>query len=250
MTANYFQLFGLPLAFGRPFTTEEERLGARIRVAIVSYSLWERVGADPNMLGRSLRLNGETFTIVGVAAKAFAGASLPGPEVWIPLGARRSPVRSTRCARVGSRGAAAGGHADRRCRPNDRHRCQSTRTGIPGNQRGIHIGDGRPSRLAFMPGRGSRAMAATLGVLLMVMPAIVLLVTCLNLANLLLARGHMRRREVAIMSSLGEAGAASSGSCSAKECSSRWRAARSDCCCQRGRPACCCRRCVRCSPSR
>ena len=87
MTANYFQIFGLPLALGRPFTAEEERPGADIRVAIISHSLWEQRGADPSMLGRPVRVNGEPFTVVGVAPKGFTGTSIPGPEVWLPLGA-------------------------------------------------------------------------------------------------------------------------------------------------------------------
>ena len=87
MTANYFEIFGLPLALGRPFTAEEERPGADIRVAIISHSLWEQRGADPDVLGQSVRVNGEPFTVVGVAREGFTGTSIPGPEVWLPLGA-------------------------------------------------------------------------------------------------------------------------------------------------------------------
>src|SRR4030095_17141991 len=55
---------------------------------IISDSLCEQRGADSNMLGRSIRVNGEQFTVVGVAPKGFTGAGIPGPEVWLPLGAQ------------------------------------------------------------------------------------------------------------------------------------------------------------------
>ena len=90
VTANYFQVFGMPLAHGRSFTVEEERPGAGIRVAIISYPLWEQLGADPGMLGRLVRINGEHFTVVGVAREGFAGTSIPGPDVWLPLGAHET----------------------------------------------------------------------------------------------------------------------------------------------------------------
>ena len=90
VTANYFQVFGAPPAHGRAFTAEEERPGAGIRVAIISYPLWEQRGADPDMLGRLVRINGEPFTVVGVARKGFAGTSIPGPGVWLPLGAHET----------------------------------------------------------------------------------------------------------------------------------------------------------------
>ena len=87
VTANYFQVFSAPPAHGRPFTTDEEQPGAGIRVAIISYPLWEQLGADQGLLGRFVRINGEEFTVVGVAREGFAGTSIPGPEVWLPLGA-------------------------------------------------------------------------------------------------------------------------------------------------------------------
>jgi predicted permease len=68
---------------------------------------------------------------------------------------------------------------------------------------GYTFGMSRPSRLLFMPGAGGGVMVATIGAALMIMPAIVLLVTCLNLADLLMARGQTRRQELAVRSSLG-----------------------------------------------
>ena len=106
VTANYFEFFGLPLALGRPFTTEEARLGADSRVAIISHSFWEQRGADPNMVGRTVRVNGEPFTVIGVAAKGFTGTGIPGPEVWMPLGeqarARRARFDRRRTAPSGT----------------------------------------------------------------------------------------------------------------------------------------------------
>jgi len=87
VTANYFQTFGASLALGRPFTTEEERLGADIPVAVISHSLWQQRGAAPDILGRSVQVNGAQFTVIGVAAEGFTGTSIPGPGVWLPLGA-------------------------------------------------------------------------------------------------------------------------------------------------------------------
>ncbi len=151
VTANYFQIFGLPLALGRPFTAEEERLGADIRVAIISHSLWEQRGADPNMLGRPVRVNGEPFTVVGVAPEGFTGASIPGPEVWLPLGAHG--VFSTEGASAGPAFGAreaheltvvgrlrAGTSVETR-RAGARHRGPPTRAGVSGDQRRLHARD-------------------------------------------------------------------------------------------------------------
>src|SRR4029079_2853464 len=54
---------------------------------IIICSLRQERGADPNTFGRMVRLNGQRFTVVGVAREGFSGTSIPGPEVWLPLGA-------------------------------------------------------------------------------------------------------------------------------------------------------------------
>jgi macrolide transport system ATP-binding/permease protein len=203
VTANYFQTFGVPLALGRPFTAEEERLGADIRVAIISYSLWQRRG-DSNMLGRSVRVNGEPFTIIGVAAKGFTGAGIPGPDVWLPLGATGGAFAARDAHELSVMGRLRAGISVEAVAPALATVGRRLEQSFPASNAGYTLAtSSAPSRLMFFPGPGGGAMAAMLAVLLMVMPAIVLLVACLNLANLLLSRGHVRRRELAIMSSLG-----------------------------------------------
>ena len=212
VTSNYFQVFGTSPAHGRAFTTEEERLGAGTRVAIISYPLWQELGADPNTFGRMVRINGRQLTIVGVAREGFSGTSIPGPEVWLPLGAHDAlsgedgPARAldARDAHVLSvvgrlrsgipveTAAAALATAGSRLEQ-----------AYPSVNGGYSITMSKPGgRLLFMPGAETGELTGV-ALLLMLMPVIVLLVACLNLADLLLARGHMRRQELAIRSSLG-----------------------------------------------
>ena len=211
VTANYFQVFAAPPAHGRAFTVEEEQPGAGIRVAIISYSLWEQRGADPDMLGRLVRINGEPFTVVGVARNGFAGTSIPGPGVWLPLGARETFRTGDRAGRpFGAREAHELGVVGR-LQPGTPvetakaalatvgHRLEQA---FPSINAGYSLAMAKPSgRLIFLPG-GSDGLTGW-ALLLMLMPVIVLLVACLNLADLLLARGHVRRRELAVRSSLG-----------------------------------------------
>jgi predicted permease len=213
VTANYFQIFGGSPALGRSFTTEEERPGADIPVAIISHSLWQQRGADPNTLGRSVQVNGAQFTVVGVAAEGFTGTSIPGPEVWLPLGAhdlfdreatpagRAFDPREAHALAVVGRLLA--GTPVESVAPALTTVARRLEQAFPAVNAGYTLEMSKPSRLMFMPGPGSGAVTAMLALALMVMPAIVLLVACLNLANLLLARGHLRRQEMAIRSSLG-----------------------------------------------
>jgi predicted permease len=212
VTANYFQVFDAPLARGRAFTAEEERPGSGIRVAIISYQLWEELGAGAEALGRLVRINGEQFTVVGVAARGFAGTSIPGPEVWLPLGVYDVFSGDDGAAAFGSRDAHALGVIGR-LRPGiSRERAEAAvaaagrrlEQAFPAVNAGyaIDLSGSTGPRLLFMPGMGQGGLTG-IALLLMLMPLVVLLVACLNLADLLLARGHVRRQELAVRSSLG-----------------------------------------------
>jgi hypothetical protein len=74
VSANYFRTLGVPMALGRGFLPEEERLDSPTAVAVISHRLWQtRFDGDPGAIGRTMRLNGRPFTIVGVTASAFNG---------------------------------------------------------------------------------------------------------------------------------------------------------------------------------
>lgn len=201
VTANYFDLLGGRLALGRPFVPSEERPGADARLAIISHRLWQQRGADPTIIGRTVRINGDPFTVVGVATEGFTGTGIPGPEVWLPLGAddRLSARDSHELAVIGRVRANV---PVENVGPTLDTVARRLEQAFPDVNGGYTLTASPPSRLLFMPGSGS-AISTLLALLLMVMPATVLLVACLNLADLLLARGHVRRQELAIRSSLG-----------------------------------------------
>lgn len=213
VTTDYFHMFGLPLALGRSFTVEEERLGGGVRVAIISHRLWEQRGADPNVLGRPVQINGEPFTVVGVAAEGFIGTSIPGPEVWLPLGASetfspvgtpgRRPFDAREAHELTVVGRLRADASVETLAPAIATVGRRLEQAFPAVNAGYTFEAATPSRFMFFPGPGSDATTASLGLLLMVMPAIVLLVACLNLVDLLLARGQTRRQEMAIRASLG-----------------------------------------------
>lgn len=200
VTANYFQLFDRPLTLGREFTADEARIGSDVRVAIISFALWEQRGGSPFVVGRTLRINGDEFTVIGVAAKGFTGTGIPGPEVWLPLG-RTLDSRDAHDLTVVGR--LRPDVAIESIAPALATVSRRLEQAFPAINTGYTFEMSAPSRLLFMPGPSNQAVNMMLATVLMVMPAIVLLVACLNLADLLLARGHLRQRELAIRSSLG-----------------------------------------------
>ncbi|HEV8397357.1 MAG TPA: ABC transporter permease [Vicinamibacterales bacterium] len=201
-TADYFQIFGRPLALGRAFSAEESRPNAARRVAVLSYPLWERRGANPNVVGQTVSVDGEPFTVIGVTAKGFTGTSIPGPEVWLPLGTQ-GWLDARDAHNLDVIGRLRDGVAVQSVPPALATVARRLEQAFPSVNGGQSLEMEVPSRLLFMPGVGGSAFTALLSLMLMALPAIVLLVACLNLANLLLARGHVRRQELAIRGSLG-----------------------------------------------
>ena len=88
VSANYFDVAGVSMAAGRAFGPDEDRIERAPAVMVLSYSLWERrFNRDAGAVGRTVRLNGEPFTIVGVAMPGFTGTNMAIADFWIPMGA-------------------------------------------------------------------------------------------------------------------------------------------------------------------
>jgi predicted permease len=215
VSANYFTTLGVPLAAGRSFTLDEERPGARVPVAIASFSLWQNAGFSTAFIGSTVRVNGTAFTVVGVAPRGFAGTmSIVSPQWWFPLGSYDSIVgemfkqRATGLTdrgnyavilagvlKPGTTRAAADQALDQFAK-----RLDTEYAGTDHDQTFVLGGLPRMSvRSSPETGNGMTVLSA----LLTLMAALVLVVACLNLANLLLARGAARRREIAIRQALG-----------------------------------------------
>ena len=215
ITANYFETFGVPLALGRAFTVAEEQPGANLPVAIVSHEYWVSVGRRPDILGETILVNAEPLTIVGVAAAGFTGSSvLFRPEVWLPLGlygtvatdiagTPSGSLRERDNYRLTVKGRLRPGHSVESVAPELEAVAARLSRAYPATNEDRTLRAAPLSRLDVSTRPTTDGQFAALSALVLGMAGVVLLIACLNLANMLLARGASRRREMAIRLSLG-----------------------------------------------
>ena len=215
VTANYFETYGVPLALGRAFTAAEEQPGADLPVAIVSHDYWVREGRRPDVLGETILVNAEPLTIVGVAAAGFTGSSvLFRPEVWLPLGLYGTVATDVAGTPSGSlrerdnytltvKGRLGPGHSVESVAPELEAIAARLSRAYPATNEGRTLRAAPLPRLDVPTRPTTDGQFAALSALVLGMAGVVLLIACLNLANMLLARGASRRREMAIRLSLG-----------------------------------------------
>jgi predicted permease len=210
VTGNYFRVLGVNAALGRMITPEDDQTGSPSFIAVISYRLWQRAyGGDSDVLNRSVTINGRSFQIVGVMAEGFAGLfQLEPREVMLPyaagpfLGAAVPP----RDPNTWSCNDLVG-----RIGPETRED-QVRAEGQAILEEALIINpskDGKDARLvmtAVQQSRGTLNLRERTLQPLMLMIAtagVILLITCANIAGLLLARGRARHKELATRLAVG-----------------------------------------------
>jgi predicted permease len=215
VSSNYFSVLGVPLLRGRTFLPEEETLGRNAPVAIVSYAYWQKHNLDPSMLGSELLINGHPFTIVGIAPRGFTGTmQIISPEVWLPMSNYEriaNDFEQENKTAIGDRagqqllilGRLKPGMTAATAKPALEGLAANLEKAFPVEQKDQTFTTTPISRFSVSTAPSGEGGMATIAPMLLGMAVVVLLVACLNLANMLLARGTARRKEIAIRLALG-----------------------------------------------
>jgi predicted permease len=208
VTANFFDVIGAPVPVGRGFTAQEELPGAAATV-VLSHAYWQRrFDGDANVIGRQVKINSQPFTIVGVAGKGFHGAVAGlSYDLFLPIGTQpavmpgggRLEVRGSRWLSLVGR--LAPGSSREQARAELDSTIASMRTAWASQNRYVDF-QAAVFPLDNSPDGGISVLRPVL-LILMAVGGVVLLITCANLAGLLLARASSRQREIAIRLSMG-----------------------------------------------
>jgi len=216
VTSSYFPTLDVQLAAGRNFTEEETRPGAEIPVLIAGHQVARKAGVAPAaVVGRTIRVNARDFTIVGVAPEGFSGTmAMVAPELWLPAGVYESVSDETITADR-ARSLASPTHRalilvgrlrdgvtiERAAGMLPAVSQQLAGAGVPETPHEVVVH--KLPRMSVSTSPQTDTQTAALGGILMSMAGLVLLLACLNLANMLLARGTARRKEIALRLALG-----------------------------------------------
>ena len=205
VTCDYFAVLQRQPTLGTGFAARHCDSPSESAVAVITHEFWvDRFNSDPEILGRTLTLNGSVFTVIGVAPEGFAGVDIERVALFVPVSAQpllrqdRDSFGDASIGWLGLVGRRAPGTSIAQVRAELQVVAAQFDREQPGRETVVTVSRASPLSAAQM-----RSGFFSVSPLLMAPFGLVLLVACMNVANLLLVRGEARVREIAIKLSLG-----------------------------------------------
>jgi predicted permease len=212
VSASYFDLLGVRSAAGRFFLPDEDTKPGGNNVAVLSYSLWtNKFGANPNLVGQIITLNATPYTIIGVAPPGFKGTFTFNntEEVWIPVsmypqvlaGFFKDNFNTRRFLATTTYGRLKDGVSISAAEASLKTVASSLESAFPTDNAGRSVALTPLAEAAV--GANNRGQLTLAGGLMMGVVGLVLLIACVNLANLLLAQAASREKEIGVRAAMG-----------------------------------------------
>jgi len=214
---NFFTMMGVQPFRGRFFSAEECKPNANLPVIVASYGFWKRMGGRADFVGSEIQVNGQPYTVIGITPDKFSGVSaLIAPDIWVPLGIYSKLGTAFNDTDVTTDLAQPKNYTLNliaRLRLGLTIETAKTRLPVlsqrfnalqpPDAEFARELQIQKPSRFSLSTGPEDDGPIALIATLLMAMAGAVLLIASLNLANMLLARGTSRAKEIAIRIAIG-----------------------------------------------
>lgn len=207
VSANYFDVLGVKVPLGRGFNAAEDA-PANGTVAVIGATLWGRVFAsDPSVLGEFISVAGHQVRIVGVASDEFGGPprlGMPAAEIWLPFG--MAPLLGVSAPQTGGTSVDVDlGYIGRLAAAASREEVALQAQAAAARIDEAHPEPRKGALLAAVRPVGAKDPSGLLidVALILIVPLVVLVIACINAANLLLVRGHQRSRDIAVRLALG-----------------------------------------------